>query len=51
MTFTEVLENEKAHELVDMIEELIGAEEPELVRIRTNLVNELKTNYGYEYKF
>ena len=51
MDFIEVLNNPKAHELVDQIEELLEETEPELVRIRTNLVNELKTKYGYKYRF
>lgn len=51
MTFTEILDIKEAHELVDQIEELLGETEPTLVRIRTNLVNELKTKYGYEYRF
>ena len=49
MDFIEVLNNPEAHELVDMIEELLDEEEAELVRIRTNLINELKEKFGYKY--
>lgn len=36
-------------QLVEQIEELIGEDEPVLVRIRTNLIQELKRLTGYEY--
>lgn len=49
MSFIDVLNNPQARELVDQIEELIGKEEPTLVRIRTNLIHELKNLTGYEY--
>lgn len=49
MSFIEVLNIPEARELVDQIEELIGEEEPALVRIRTNLIKELKNLTGYEY--
>ena len=50
MTFIEVLNNEEAHNLVDQIEELLGEDEKVLVRIRTDLINELKEKFGYEYE-
>lgn len=49
MSFIEVLNIPEARELVDQIEELIGEDETELVRIRTNLIQELKRMTGYEY--
>lgn len=49
MSFIEVLNIPEARELVDQIEELIGEEDSTLVRIRTNLINELKCLTGYEY--
>lgn len=49
MSFIEVLNNPQARALVDQIEELIGEDEAALVRIRTNLINELKSLTGYEY--
>lgn len=49
MSFIEVLSIPEARELVDQIEELIGEEETTLVRIRTNLIQELKRLNGYEY--
>lgn len=50
MTFIEVLNNEEAHNLVDQIEELLGEDEKVLVRIGTDLINELKEKFGYEYE-
>ena len=50
MTFIEVLNHPKARKLVDLIEELLGETEAELVRIRTHYIAELKANYGYEYE-
>lgn len=47
MSFVEVLNISEARELVDQIEELIGEEDATLVRIRTNLINELKCLTGY----
>lgn len=49
MSFVEVLNVPEARELVDQIEELIGEDELVLVRIRTNLIQELKRLTGYEY--
>ena len=49
MEFIEVLNNPEARALVDMIEELNGETEQELVRIRNEYIKELKTKYGYEY--
>lgn len=49
MSFIEVLNIPEARELVDQIEELIGEDEPVLVRIRTNLIQELKRLTDYEY--
>ncbi|MCI6360562.1 MAG: hypothetical protein MR773_01715 [Eubacterium coprostanoligenes] len=49
MTFIEALNNPEAHELIDQIEELICEVEPTLVRIRTDLINELNAKFGYEY--
>ena len=51
ISFIEVLNILEARDLVDQIEELIGEEEAELVRIRTNLIKELKCLTGYEYIF
>lgn len=50
MDFITVLSNPEARELVDMIEELHGETEQELVRIRSEYIKELKTKYGYEYR-
>lgn len=49
MSFIDVLNNPQARELVDQIEELISEEDSTLVRIRTNLIQELKNLTGYEY--
>lgn len=49
MSFVEVLNVPDARKLVDQIEELIGEDEPVLVCIRTNLIQELKRLTGYEY--
>lgn len=49
MTFTEIINNPEAYKLVELIEELIGETEPELVRIRNEYINDLKNKYNYEY--
>lgn len=49
MTFIEILNNPEAYQLVELIEELIGETERELVRIREDYIDELKTKYGYDY--
>lgn len=50
MTFTELLNIPEAHELVDLIEELIGETEAELVRIRNEYIDRLYKEYGYFYE-
>jgi len=50
-TFIEILDDERGRELIDQIEELIGEEEAVLVRIREDLIKELKTEFGYDYIF
>lgn len=50
MDIKTVLDNEETRLLVELIEELIGEEEAELVRIRTKLIQKLKDKTGYEYK-
>ena len=50
MTFIEVLNNPEARELVELIEELIGETEAELVRIRNEYINLLAEKFGYTYK-
>lgn len=50
MDIKTVLDNEETRLLVEQIEELIGEEEAELVRIRTSLIQKLKEKTGYEYK-
>ena len=50
MTFIEVLNNPEARELIDLIEELIGETEAELVRIRNEYINRLAEQFGYTYK-
>lgn len=50
MTFIEVLENPQSYAILEQIEELIHETEPALVRIRENLIDELKVKFGYEYK-
>lgn len=49
MAFTEILSNPEARQLVELIEELIGETEQELMRIRNEYINELKAKFGYEY--
>jgi hypothetical protein len=50
MTFTELLNDPEARELVDLIEELIGETEAELVRIRSEYISRLAAKYGYLYE-
>lgn len=49
MTITEILNIPEARALVEQIEELIGEEEASLVRIREELIEDLRTKYGYDY--
>lgn len=49
-TFIEILNTPAAYALVEQIEELIGEEDPELCRIRCNLINQLEADFGYNYK-
>jgi len=49
-TFIEILNTPEAYALIERIEELIGEEEPVLCRIRSNLINQLKADFGYSYK-
>lgn len=50
MTFTEILNIPEARELVELIEELIGENETELVRIRNEYISRLAKDYGYIYE-
>lgn len=50
MKLVEVLENPQSYEILEQIEELIEETEPTLVRIRENLIKELKIKFGYDYK-
>lgn len=47
MSFIDVLNDERGRDLVDQIEELIGEEEVRLVRIRNDLIQQLKREFGY----
>lgn len=49
MTLIEILDVPELRSLVDQIEELAGETEAELVRIRTELITELKLKTGYSY--
>ena len=49
MTLIEILDVPELRSLVDQIEELAGETESELVRIRTELITELKLTTGYSY--
>ena len=50
MTFIEALDNLESRKLIDQIEELLGEEEQELVRIRKALIRELKSKFDYAFK-
>lgn len=49
MSFIEILKNEEGKSLIEQIEELAETQEPTLIRIRKNLIKELKKKFGYEY--
>ena len=49
MTFIQILEVPELRSLAEQIEELAGETEGELVRIRTELIAELKLKTGYSY--
>lgn len=50
MTLDKIMSIPEARELVELIEELIGESETELVRIRTEYVSRLAECFGYVYK-
>lgn len=49
MTFIQILDVPELRSLVEQIEELAGETETELLRIRTELITELKLKTGYSY--
>lgn len=49
MTFAQILENHEGRMLIEQIEELLHEEDAALVSIRTKLIAELKTKFGYAY--
>ena len=50
MTFIEILNNPEARNLLERIEELVGEEERELVRIREDYIKELEDKFDYKYE-
>lgn len=49
MEFREILDTSELYKIVEQIEELAHEKEPVLVRIRTDLIAELKAKTGYDY--
>ena len=49
MTFIQILDVPELRSLVEQIEELAGETEAERVRIRMELIAELKSKTGYSY--
>lgn len=49
MTFIHILDVAEMRSLVEQIEELAGETEAELVRIRTEMIAELKLKTGHSY--
>lgn len=50
MDLTELRSNPEAYKLIELIEELIGETEVELVRMINEYTEKLRAEYGYEYK-
>ena len=50
VSLEQILGNPDSRSLLERIEELVGESEAELVRIRGNLISEMKAKYGYSYK-
>lgn len=49
ISITDVLDNPAGRELVELIEELAGETEPNLVAMRGRYIDELYAKFGYKY--